>query len=122
MTESAADRRRQRMVRHTVEGFDSADNALIFGNTIEKIINDKIGKHKFRRWIDSPETTIAITKNWNGLTTLHTSFMGLIGDEAAQFVCEQMSKTVQIHNNVHRAAIKITDHLVRVKPQPQYIG
>jgi len=122
MDETATERRRKRIVEHTVEGFTNASAAIMFGNTIESIIKDKIGKQKFYQYIGAPDTMLAITPEWIGPTILKTKFTALADDAMAEFICDQLNRIVKIHNDAHRASIKVTGKLIRGKPQPQYIG
>jgi hypothetical protein len=121
-TESAANRRRKRIVEHTIDGFTNASTAIIFGNTVERLVKDKIGAQKFRQYIGAPDISLAITPEWIGPTVLKTTFLELEDDEVANFICDQFSRTLKTHNDVHRASIKITSKIVRGKPQPQFIG
>ena len=120
-TESATERHRKRIVEHTVDGFSNAQSAIIFGNTIEQIIKDKIGAQKFNQQIGAPDTKLAITPEWKQETVLRATFLELADDAMAEFICHQFEKTLKIHNEVHRASLKTTK-LVRGKPQPQFIG
>ena len=120
--ETDTERRRKRIVEHWVEGFSSAESAVIFGNTIERIIKDKIGAQKFRKYISTPETPLTITSRWVGDTNLKTVFLALADDAMAEFICNEFANMLKIHNDVHKASIKITRKVVRGKPQPQYLG
>ena len=121
MTETSTERHRKRIVEHRVEGFTNAQSAIIFGNTIERIIKDKIGAQKFRQYIGSPDTKLAITPEWKQDTVLKTTFLELNDDAMAEFICHQFNKTLQTHNEVHKASLKATN-VVRGKPQPQYVS
>ena len=122
MGESSTECRRKRIVEHVIEGFTNAQSAIIFGNTVDRLVKDKIGKQKYRQQIGALDVKIAITDKWTGPTVLKTSFLALDGDEMAQFICAQFSKSLKIHNDVHRASLRIVDKVIRIKPQPQYIG
>lgn len=119
--ESAADRKRKRIVEHTVAGFTNAPSAVIFGNTVDRIVTDKIGKRKFRQYIGTPDTTLAITSQWNGPTVLKMSFLELPDDGMAAFICDEISRTTKHYNDVHKTSLHIASKVVRGKPQPQYI-
>lgn len=120
--ESVANRRRKRIVEHVISGFTSANQAIIFGNTIERIIIDRIGRQKFRQSIGAPDTLIAITSDWQGPTILKTTFLELEGDEMAQYICKAMKNTINAHNKTYRASVRILKEETRMKPQPQTIG
>ena len=122
MVESASDRKRKRIVEHTIEGFTNAQSAIVFGNTVERLVTDKIGKQKFRQSIGAPDIKMAITDRWTGPTVLKTNFLELQGDDMANFICHQISKSLKIHNDVHRASLNVVSKVIRGKPQPQYIG
>lgn len=122
MIESAADRRRKRVVEHTISGFDDANEAIIFGNTVEKIVKDNIGKQKFCQFIGAPDTLMAITPEWTGPTVLKTTFLELKGNDTAQYICEKMKLAVKVHNESNRKSAKILKEIIREKPQPQFIG
>jgi hypothetical protein len=120
--ESSADRRRKRIVEHTISTFSNADSAIIFGNTVEQIIKDKVGPVKFRQYIGAPDTSLAITREWTSDTVLKVNFLEVKDQEVAAFICDEIKKTVQSYNDVHKSSISITKSVVRGKPQPQYIG
>ena len=122
MVESAADRHRKRIVEHTIEGFTNAQTAIIFGNTVEKLVTEKIGAQKYRQYIGSKDTSLAITPEWTEETVLKANFLELKDDDMAQFICDQFSKSMKIHNDVHRAHLKVVNKVIRGKPQPQFIG
>jgi hypothetical protein len=121
-TESAADRRRKRIVEHTIKGFTNAQAAITFGNTVERVILDKIGDQKYRQYIGSPDTKLAITPKWLGKTVLKNTFLDLEDDVMASYVCYQMKQVQESYNEVHKTSISIVSSVVRGKPQPQYIG
>lgn len=121
--ESAYNRRRKRIVEHRITGFESAQQAIIFGNTVESLVQERLGKVKFRQGIGSPDNpSIAITEGWVGPTALKTTFLEFTGDEAAQFICAQMQRALKEHNEAHSASARIANELIRDKPQPQTIG
>ena len=120
MVESATIRKRKRVVDHTLTGFKSANEAIIFGNTVEMIINDKIGSQKFRQQIGSPDTKLAITNEYNGETVLKTKFLEIKNQNTAKAICEQLKEAVKAHNEVHHASVK-AEEIIRGKPQPQYV-
>jgi len=120
MVESATDRRRKRIVQHTVDGFTNAQAAIIFGNTVNKLVNEKIGACKFRQHIGARGTGLAITEGWTGPTVLKTTFLEL-DDDKAHFICDQFNQVLKIYNDVHRAHLSIADKVIRGKPQPQFV-
>lgn len=121
--ESAYDRRRKRIVEHRITGFSSAQEAITFGNTVESLVEGKLGKVKFRQGIGAPDNpAIAITEAWTGPTALKTTFLEFTSDEAAQFICAQMQRALKEHNRAHSASARIANELIRDKPQPQTIG
>lgn len=120
--ESAADRHRKRIVEHTISGFTNASAAIIFGNTVERVINDKAGHHKFRQCIGAPDALLAITPEWTGPTVLKITFLELPDDGIAEFICDQVSLVTKNHNDVHKTLVSITSKVIRGKPQPQYLG
>ena len=120
--ESAADRHRKRIVEHTISGFGTAESAVTFGNTAERVIKDAIGDQKFRQYIGAQNTGLAITEGWTGPTVLRTTFLELKDDGMAAFICDEMKRVAKVHNEVHKTSISITSETVRGKPQPQYIG
>jgi hypothetical protein len=119
--ESSADRRRKRIVEHTIDGFINAQTAIIFGNTVERLVNEKIGVQKFRQYIGSKDTSLAITDTWVGEVVLKTTFLEINGEDST-FILNQVSKTLKTHNDLHRANIRIVKALTRDKPQPQFIS
>lgn len=119
--ESAYDRLRKCVVTHTLTGFTTAREAAILGNTVEKLVCEKAGNHKFRKYLASPETTIDITEDWIGETALKTVFLAIPGQDIAQFICCQMKEVVEIHNKVHEASVKVATEVIKGKPQPQFI-
>ena len=120
--ESALDRRRKRVVEHIVGNFDNAQAAITFGNTVESLVNEKLGKVKFRQYVARPRSPLAITEAYTGKTVLKTTFLELVGDDTAQYICATMKTAVSKHNEVHRASVKIANEVTRTKPQPQYLG
>ena len=120
--ESATNRHRKRIVEHTIDGFTNATAAIVFGNTVEQLVKDKIGAQKFRQSIGAPDISLAITPEWIGPTVLKTTFLELKDDAMAEFICAQFNQTLKTHNDVHRASIKVTSKVVRGQPQPQFIG
>jgi hypothetical protein len=121
-TESAADRHRKRIVEHTIKGFTNAQAAITFGNTVERVILDKIGDQKYRQYIGAPDTKLAITPEWLGPTVLKNTFLELKDDGMATFIREQTKLVTESYNEAHKASISIVSSVVRGKPQPQYIG
>lgn len=119
--ESKADRLRKRIVEHTLTGFTNARAAIVFGNTVEMIVTDKIGQRKFRQYIGAPDVNLAITPDWIGPTVLKTIFLELNDNDMAEFICNEISQAAKHHNDVHRASVTITNKIIRGKPQPQHL-
>lgn len=117
--ETVSERRRKRVVEHVIAGFNSANQAIVFGNTVEELVNQQAGAQKFRQWIAKPGSDIAITEDWHGPTTLKTTFLELDQD-IALLICEQMKRAASIHSDVH-GKINIEQEIVREKPQPQFV-
>lgn len=120
--ESAYDRRRKCIVEHTLAGFTSATQAIIFGNTVEHIVKDQAGAQKFRQYVAAPDTLIAITVDWQGPTILKTTFLELKDEAIAQYICTAMKKAINAHNLTYRARVRVLKEETRMKPQPQTIG
>ena len=120
--ESAYDRLRKRIVEHTITGFSNAKEAVVFGNTVERIVIDKVGYQKFRQQIGAPGTSLAITPEWISDTVLKTTFLELPDNNIAQFICDAMKRAMKTHNEVHRASLRVANEVIRDKPQPQFIG
>ena len=118
MLESASVRKDKRIVEHIIGGFKSAKEAITFGNTVENLINEHIGVSKFRQAIAAPDSSIAITEEWQDATVLKTMFLEL-DQNKANFVCESIKKIVASHEEVHRTLLLIQNEVVREKPQPQ---
>ena len=121
--ETASERKRKRIVEHIISGFRSAREAIIFGNTVEGIVEEAIGPRKFRHQIGAPGSNIAITEDWVGPTVLKTMFLELDHQNMAVFIVECIQKTTKAHTEVHpQSALRIEHETVREKPQPQFIG
>jgi hypothetical protein len=115
-------RRRKRIVEFIIAGFNNASEAIRFGNTVEQLVNEKVYDKfdlKMQQQIATPNSKIAITRQWLGPTTLKLIFLDVPHQTAAWFIVEQTRKTVSTHNEVHEASAEITHELVREKPQPQ---
>ena len=122
MPESAADRKRKRIVEHVISGFKNAHSAITFGNTVELLVNEKIGQQKFRQYIGRPHSPLASTDGYTGDTVLKTTFLEIEGNDIAHFICSTMRNTAKSHNEVHKASIHIDTETIRGKPQPQFLG
>jgi len=120
--ETANTRKRKRIIEHTLGPFDNAFEAIRFGNTIESLVNEKLGTTKFRQSIGALNTPLAITKDYIGDTMLKTVFLEVQGNDAARFVCEQLRYTAQVHNDCYSGRVMVHDELIRAKPLPQTIG
>jgi hypothetical protein len=119
--ESAYDRRRKRIVEHVIDGFGSGDEAVMFGNTFHRVVEDKVGKVKFRQYIGTDEADIAITEFWRGSTVLKTTFLELDQDKAVE-VRDALERVLMVHNDVHGKHAQVIKEVTREKPQPQRIG
>lgn len=125
MFESTFDRRRKRIVEHIISGFATAAEAVRFGNTMEALVNDGIGYTKFRLQIGSPDTKLAITKDWKGATVLKTIFLNIEDQNKAQAILEAIKTLLHNYNKLgdfDRSTIKIESAFIRGKPQPQTVG
>ena len=119
--ESTAVRKLKRIVRCTISGFVTAKAAIIFGNTVEKIIVGRIGVVKFKQQIAGTRTILAITKDYVGETTLKLSFLGLHDHNTAVYVIDEIRKTVSIHEETYDVALSIIKIDMVEKPQPQFL-
>ena len=121
--ESAYVRKEKRIVEHIIGGFKSAKDAIIFGNTVEAVIQENVKEFiKFRQQIGSPDTKLVITKDWEGETVLKTAFLDIPNQNTAVFVCDVVKKATLKHKEVHDCTLNIINEIVRDKPQPQFIG
>lgn len=120
--ETVAERRRKRIVEHSIGLFRNAPDAILFGNTVEKVVQQKIGKIKFRQYVGAPDTTLAITPDYQGETVLKTIFLEIPNNDAALHICQLMELSRQFFNTDHGTEIRIINEIVREKPQPQFIG
>jgi len=121
--ESAADRRRKRIVEHVIMYFDSGADAVRFGNTASFLVNEHLGfPVKYRHNIGAGDTKLAITKDYEGPVALQTIFLELPGDEAAQAVCTVIQKLLDSHNKAHNVQVRLANEVIREKPQPQILG
>ncbi len=121
-TESTEARRYKRIVEHIIGGFNTANEAVTFANTVEQLVSEKVGAVKFRQSIGAPNTPLAITREWTGPTVLKTIFLELKDQDVAAYVCDIIKKTVASHEEVHKTLLQIHNEVVREKPQPQTIG
>jgi len=115
--EAESERKRKHVVDHIVTGFKSAQDAIKFGNTVEHIISNKIGKFKFRQSVGSTETHMAITEDWVGDTALNMHFLELYRDQAI-FIRDKVSELV----NLSDEDIQLESELLRGKPQATLIN
>lgn len=120
-TESASARKKKRIVEHIIGGFQSAKEAMIFGSTVESIVKESIDTVKFKQEIGSPDTKLAITKDWMGETVLRTSFLEVKDHNSATFISDMIKKTVSAHEKINKNALNIINAVVREKPQPQFL-
>jgi hypothetical protein len=121
MSETVSTRRRKRIVEHIVYGFKSAHDAIQFGNTIDMLVTDAIGRQKFDQQIAAPGTSMAITMHWVGPTVLKTIYLNLESQEMSVFITGLMKSTIGRYNKEYNAELKIAKELVREKPQEQRI-
>lgn len=117
--ESACDRARKVIVEVTLAGFQTADEAIVFGNTVETAVRERT-EVKFRQYIGSPDTKMAITKWWQGETSLRMTFMEFTGNDTAGFICDTVKRMINAHNSVHEASVSLSSEAIRGKPQPQF--
>ena len=116
-------RRRTRIVEHIIFGFKTANEAIVFANTVESLINEKVGKEiKFNQFIGSTDTELAITPDWMDDTVLKTRFLDVEDQNTATFICEQMVDIASSHEQVHKTILDIRSTVVREKPQEQTIS
>lgn len=121
-SEPAEVRRKKRIVEYVISGFPSANKAIVFGNTINSMVTESTGKQKYQQYIASPDTKLAITDKWNGLTTLKANFLELKSQHISVFITEAVRRAVRNHNELYPDKIKIEQEIVRIKPQPQFIA
>lgn len=123
-TESASIRKDKRIVEHVITGFPTAKEALTFGNTVNEAVKLEIPKFiKFKQFIGSPDTKLAITKDWSERTVLKTSFLEIPDQNTSVFICDIIKKILSSYKEVHpTSALNIVNEIVREKPQPQFIG
>jgi len=120
--ESAYDRRRKRIVEHVIDGFESAEDAIKFGNTLHQVVEDNVGKVKYRQYIGTDEADIAITEFWRGSTVLKTTFLEL-DQEKANAVCKYAGEMINFRNGITGVKdARVIKEIIREKPQPQRIG
>ena len=63
-TETASIRKRKCIVEHIISGFQTAKQAIDFADTIESVVAVRTGRQKFRQFVGSPDTRLAITPQW----------------------------------------------------------
>jgi len=121
--ESASARREKRMVEQMIGGFRNAREAIVFGNTIESVVQDKVKELiKFRQHIAAPDSIIAVTNDWDGETILRVTFADISNQNTAMFILEMINKAKVTHEEINKCALNIINEVVRDKPQPQTIG
>lgn len=121
--ESVADRRRKRIVELILMYFDSAADAIRFGNTMHTLVEDRLGMPvKYRANVGAGDTSLAITQDYVGPVALKAIFLELPGDQAAQAICQTARHVLDTHNEVHNAQVVVADQVIREKPQPQVLG
>ncbi|MBL4709753.1 MAG: hypothetical protein JKY48_15070 [Flavobacteriales bacterium] len=120
--ETQTERLRKRIVEHIISGFKTAEQAIIFGNTVHKLVEDRAGNTKFNQYIGAPNTSMAITELWQDDTYLKTTFLELQGQATAMFICKKMREAIKNYKAVHGIVLEIKDESIKEKPQPQFIG
>lgn len=121
--ETDAERRRKRIVEHILGRFRTAKEAIVFGNTLNSVVREKTKLNiKFDQQIGSPDTSLAITEDYDGETLLKTFFLEIPDQNTAVFICEEMKGVLSAHNQVNGASVEIMNEVVREKPQPQRLG
>ena len=121
--ETVEERRRKRIVEHIIGNFRTAKEAIVFGNTVDAVIRDKTNLEiKFRQFVGSPDTSLAITEDYTGETVLKTHFLEIPDQNTAMFICEELKGALSAHNQVNGADVKVMNEVVREKPQPQRLG
>ena len=119
--ESASERKQKRIVRAVISGFDNAKLAIIFGNTVEIVLNEQIGNFKLKLLIGGEETPLAITKDYRGKTVLKMSFLNIKNHNIAVHICDEIKRTLSIHVETYRTRLNLASLEIMEKPQPQYI-
>jgi hypothetical protein len=120
--ETSEARQYKRITDHVISGFNCAHDAIIFGNTAEKIIKEKIGQVKFKLSIGTQKTVLAITSEFNGETVLKMVFLEIKSQNDAQFIVDKVKKLTQLNIETYHTKLLIEQQLIRGKPQPQTIG
>jgi len=120
--EAASTRRNKRVVRYTIRGFKTAKDAIIFGNTVNAVVQGKVSDFiKFKLQIGSPNTKLAITEDWKDETVLRLAFLEVKDQNTAMFIVDRVKSSMDNHEKVHGVALETIDATVREKPQPQYM-
>lgn len=121
--ESAEARKHKRIVEHWISGFDNAKEAIAFGKTVNILVDAQADGIKFNQFIGTEETILAITDDWTGSTVLKTSFLDILDQNTAQFICKTIKDVIGLHENIHKdSVLKVMKEIIRDKPQPQFIG
>ena len=120
--ETAAERKRKRIVEHVVAGFPTAEAATSFGTTFCEILKDSLKQMKFKMSIGAQDSSLAITPDYPGPTLLKTVVLELNGNEAAATVCEVLLKLVQTYQQLYNIQLVVQTETVREKPLPQTLS
>ena len=121
-SEPAEARRNKRIVEYIISGFKRADDAVTFGNTLEVMIAEATGKQLFQLSLASPDTMLAITKDWTEDTVLKASWRELDSQHISSHITDIVHRAVSNRNKLYPDKIKIEQEIVREKPQPQFMA
>ncbi len=121
--ETAAERRRKRIVELRFAGFPIAQLAKLFADTLEATVRQFIPAVKWRTYLAAQDTPLAIDETYTGPAACKVEALELPDDAAAQLVldagyegydhfCERYGMTNRPENQFAE---------VREKPQPQYV-
>lgn len=121
--ESASARKKKRIVQQEIGGFRTAKEAIVFGNTVNSVMQDKVKSgFKYKQYIAAPKSKIAITEDYDGETILRMSVLEIADQNTAMFVVETIKAAISMHTEVHKCVLNIINEVIREKPQPQRIG
>ena len=115
-------RRKKRIVEYIISGFKRADKAVTFGNTLDAMITGLADKQLCQLSIAAPDTTLAVTENWNGDTVLKVSWRDLKSQHISSLITDLVRSAVDKRNGIYPDKIKIEQEIVREKPQAQFIS
>lgn len=122
--ESASARKNKRIVEYVIGGFQTAKDAITFGNTTESVIQSRMLKFfpKFKQSIGSPDTKLAITEDWEEATVLKLTFLEIPNQNSAISICDAVRTIVATHEKVHKTSLAVLKEEIREKPQPQFMN